>query len=91
MSDICAARVNFFTIFVAAVVLKRYTQVLTICTAEVPRMSCPYFSMCDDVTTQRLDGCCVIIKWAMKICPCRSGGVEGCLSEQVKGEFSLWE
>ena len=34
----------------------------TRCTAEVPIVSHPYFSVCDDVTPKRADGCCVIIK-----------------------------
>ena len=68
---------------VAAVVLKCYTHIPTRCTAEVPIFSHPYLFVCDDVAPKRADGGCVIIKWTMEVLPCRSGGVEGCLSEQV--------
>ena len=51
--------------------------------SNVPIMSFPYLFMCDDVTTKRPDGCCVIIERSMKLWPYRAGGVEGCLSEQV--------
>ena len=52
---------------VAALVLECYSHIPTRCTAEVPRVSCPGFSVCDDVTPKRADGCCVVIEWAMEV------------------------
>ena len=60
---------------VAAVVLECHSHIPTRCTAEVPRVSCPCFSVCDDVAPKRADGCGVIIECAMEVRPCISRGV----------------
>ena len=82
VSDLCPV-CGFCHNCVAEVVLQLYTNIPTSCTAEVPRMSCPCIFMCDDVTTKNLDRCGVIIERSVKVGPCISGGVEGCLPEQV--------
>ena len=80
--DLCRA-CGFCHNCVAVVVLQRYTKIPSSCNAEVPRMSCPCLFMGDDVTTKRPDRCGVIIERSVKVGPCISGGVEGCLPEQV--------
>ena len=60
---------------VAAVVLEFHSPIPNQCAAEVPRISCPCFSVCDDVAPERADGCSVIIECAMEVRPCRLRGV----------------
>ena len=52
---------------VAAVVLVCHSHIPTCCAAEVPRLSCPVFSVCVDVAPKRADGCSVIIECAMEL------------------------
>ena len=59
---------------VAAVVLECHSHILTRCAAEVPIVSCPCFSVCDDVANERADRCGVIIECAMEVRPCRLQG-----------------
>ena len=72
---------GFFQNFVAAVLLQRYTNIPSVCTAESPRISSPCIFVCNYVTSERSDGCSVIIKRFVEVRPCRSRGVEGCLPE----------
>ena len=60
---------------VEAVVLECHSYIPTRCAAEVPRVSCPCFSVCDDVASKRADGCGVIIECATEVRPCRLRGV----------------
>ena len=52
---------------VAAVVLECHPHIPNRCAAEVPRVSCPCFSVCDDVAPKRDDGCSVIIECAKEV------------------------
>ena len=52
---------------VAVVVLECHSHIPTRCAAEVPRVSCPCFFMCDDVAPKRADGCSVIVECAMEV------------------------
>ena len=52
---------------VAAVVLECHYHIPTRSAAEVPKVSCPCFSVYDDVAPKRGDGCSVIIECAMEL------------------------
>ena len=52
---------------VAVVVLQRYTNIPSGCTAEVPRMSCPCLFVQDYVTSEGSDGCSVIIVRSVEV------------------------
>ena len=59
--------VSFCHNCVAAVVLQRYTNIPSRCTAEVPRMSCPCLFVCDYVTTKGPDGCSVTVECSVEV------------------------
>ena len=52
---------------VAALVLQRYTDIPSRCTAEVPIISCTCFFVCNYVTSKGPDGCSVIIERSVEV------------------------
>ena len=66
VGDLCRSG-GFFHNCVIAVVLQRYTNIPSGCTAEVPRMSSPCIFVCDYVTSEGSDGCSVIIERSVEV------------------------
>ena len=66
VGDLCCTG-GFCHNCVAAVVLQRYTNIPSGCTAEVPRMSCPCLFVCNYVTSKGYNGCGVIIERSVEV------------------------
>ena len=64
--DLCRSG-GFCYNYVAEVVLQRYTNIPSVCIAEVPIMSCPCLFVCDYVTSGGSDGCSVIIERSVEV------------------------